>query len=229
MKLLALDAAGNSSSVALSIDGQIGYRDEPGEGRGGRQLIAMSDVLLADAGLPLALLDAIVFGCGPGAFTGVRLAAGVAQGLAFGADLGVIPVSDLAMLAQGAHREQGAERLMVCVDARMNEVFSGAFRIGAGGLAGPVDDERLSAPDDLELPDSSPWFGVGSGWAVYADTLVGLNSKLSGCEPQREPHARDACALAARACADGKILPPESALPVYLRGKTAWKKPVTTL
>jgi tRNA threonylcarbamoyladenosine biosynthesis protein TsaB len=159
VKILALDTATENCSAALLIDGAIVSRERPlGQGHAG-QILPMINEVLAEAGIALRTLDAIAFGRGPGGFTGVRLAASVTQGLAFGAGVPVVPVSNLRALAQRLFVPYGAiERVLVCTDARMREVYWGCFR-RCGGLAAPVGDEQLSSPEGVRLPD---------GWACNA-------------------------------------------------------------
>jgi tRNA threonylcarbamoyladenosine biosynthesis protein TsaB len=185
------------------------------------RLLPMIDAVLAEAGLRLRDLDALVVGRGPGSFTGVRLAVGVAQGLACGASLPVIPVSDLAMLAQGAAGAHDRERVVACLDARMDEVYWASFRRGPDGLVVEVDPERLSVPDDVVPRIDAPFVGAGSGWARHASLCARLAPKLASVEPDRLPHARDALALAVPLWRAGQTFPAERVLPVYLRDEVA--------
>src|SRR5262249_38085098 len=129
-------------------------------------LLPMVDQLLSGAGLALTSLDAIAFGRGPGAFTGLRVAASVAQGLAFGAGLPVVPVSDLAALATGAVRLHGAHQVLACMDARMQEVYWCAYGV-EGDSVRPAAPESLSPPEEVKTPQGGSWFGAGSGWEAY--------------------------------------------------------------
>jgi tRNA threonylcarbamoyladenosine biosynthesis protein TsaB len=221
VKLLAVDAATDSCSVALQIDDVVYEREALDVRSQSARLLPMIDAVLAEAGLRLRELDALVVGRGPGSFTGVRLAVGVAQGLACGASLPVIPVSDLAMLAQGAAASPDCGRIVACLDARMDEVYWASFRRGGDGLVTVVDAERLSAPDDVVPTIEGPFAGVGPGWARYGNLRTRLAESLVVCEPGRLPHAREALALAAPLWRAGRTLAPESVVPLYLRDEVA--------
>lgn len=223
MKLLALDTAATRCSVALLLDGELRELDAPAEKLQAENVLPMVEKLLGEAGLKLAALDALAFGRGPGAFTGLRVAASVAQGLAYGAGLPVVPVSNLAALAAAASRRHGARRILACLDARMQEIYWAAFAVEAGSLE-PLSPEALCPPGDLEPPSAGAWFGAGSGWGAYGDTLKARVSRLEGVDAAAAPTAGDVARLAERAFKQGLGLPPEQALPVYLRDKVATPK-----
>lgn len=223
MKLLALDTATSLCSVALLIDGQVRERTVDAPRVQAESVLPMIEQLLTDAGLELGALDAIAFGRGPGAFTGLRVAASVAQGLAFGAGLPVVPVSDLAALALGAQRLHHASQVVACLDARMHEVYWAAYAFSAQGVMA-LSQECLSAPEDVQLEAKGPWFGAGSGWSAYGEALKFRVPKLTGLAPELAPTAADIVRLAAEAYRQGTALPPEEAIPVYLRDKVAIAK-----
>jgi tRNA threonylcarbamoyladenosine biosynthesis protein TsaB len=219
MKLLAFDTATEACTAAVWLDGNVRERFELGT-RHAERLLPMVDELLAESGLTLAGLDAVAFGRGPGSFTGLRIGAGIAQGLAFGADLPVIPISSLAALAQGVD----GPRILAAFDARMQQVYWGAFVRGGDGLIGPADNERVCGPADVPLPEGQGWTGAGSGWDQYSEALRSrLGGRLSDWRPQTHPHARDLAVLAAAAFDRGRAVPAEQALPVYLRDNVAIK------
>jgi tRNA threonylcarbamoyladenosine biosynthesis protein TsaB len=224
MKLLALDTATERSSAALWLEGELRVREAP-PGRGhGELILAMIDELLSEAGLALVALDAIAFGRGPGAFTGVRLAASITQGLAFATGLPVLPVSDLRATAQCALAIAGAPAgVLVCQDARMHEVYWAAYA-RADGFAAPQTAEAVGRPERVTLPviDEFPdaYWGAGSGFAAYPILGQRLASRLVRQLPEIGPHARYIAALAAHAGLAGAV-PAEQALPVYLRDDVA--------
>jgi tRNA threonylcarbamoyladenosine biosynthesis protein TsaB len=222
MRLLAIDSATESSSVALLADGRLTERHgEPG-GQQSAALLPMVHALLAEAGLRLRDLDALVVGRGPGSFTGVRLAVGVAQGLALGAGLPIVPVSDLAMLAQPpVNTDVASLPVVACLDARMDEVYWCAFGRRADGLVAPLHDERLSAPDVVAPVNAGPFVGVGAGWARHPALRERWESRLAACDVERQPQARDALTLAVPLWSAGLALAPERVLPVYLRERVA--------
>ena len=224
MKLLALDTAGARCSVALLLDGKLTEMDAPAERVQAESVLPMVEQLLTEAGLKLGSVDAIAFGRGPGAFTGLRVATSVAQGLAYGANLPVVPVSDLAALAAAASRLHKAERIMACLDARMHEVYWAAYEVRAGEMVA-LGEEGLSPPADVSAPGAGPWFGAGPGWAAYGDALKARVSPLAGMDPSLLPTAGDVARLGEAALRKGQQLPPEKALPVYLRDKVATPKP----
>ncbi len=228
MKILALDTATENCSAALLIDGNVREREVELERGHAERVLPMVDELLAEAGMTLASLDAIAFGRGPGSFTGVRMAATVTQGLAFGAGLGVVPVSDLTAVAQRAFGlDASINRVLVCNDARMGEVYWGCFERAPGepGLARPEGEERVSKPAAVTLP--THWAaanGVGRGFAAYADALrTAVPTVTVGEGPliRLLPRAFEIALLARPDVVAGRLVPPEEALPVYLRDNVA--------
>ena len=225
MKILALDTATENCSAALFINGTTLEREQL-LGRGAAEVIlSMVEALLAEAGLALRDLDAIAFGRGPGGFTGVRLAASVTQGLAFGAGLGVVGVSDLRALAQRAlAADPHCGRVLACTDARMHEVYCGAFERGANGVAVQAAEERVIAPQHVCLPAAwapHPALGVGSGFAAYPELPAALAGRLSGVRADLWPRAREIAELAAPEVRAGGLAGAEQAQPVYLRNDVA--------
>jgi len=218
MKLLAIDTAGPISGVGLLSDGSVleSIHDEP---RGqARVVLTQVETLLAQAEMSLGGLDAVAFGQGPGSFTGLRIAAGVAQGLALGSGLPVIPVSSLAALALAAHRAYGAGRVVPALDARMGEVYWGAYRIGGDDL--PVADtaDQISMPDDVLVSGPDDWAGAGSAWAVWPN--LGAPA-IRFRYPDLVSRPADLLKLAGRAWAAGEAVDAAAALPVYLRDQVA--------
>jgi tRNA threonylcarbamoyladenosine biosynthesis protein TsaB len=218
IKLLAIETSTEACSAALLCDGQVHDRYQLAPREHGRLILGMVDAVLAEAGLSLQQLDGLAFGRGPGAFTGVRIATGVIQGLAFGADLPVVPVSTLAALAQGALRQRGAMQVLAALDARMAEVYWGVYRCDAAGMMTEAEAERVCAASHIDVPAGTGWFGVGGGFAAYAEILrERLGAVLTDCAPDVYPQARDVAVLGAAALARGEGVSAELALPVYLR------------
>lgn len=224
MRILAIDTSGEACSAALYLDGELSDRFVV-QPRGHSELIlGMMQALLAEAELPLGGLDALAYGRGPGSFTGVRIAAGVIQGIAYGAELPVVPVSTLAALAQRHHRESGAKRVLPAFDARMHEVYWAAYTLGADGLMQLAGRESVSAPEQVELPPGNGWQGVGSGWLSYGDELrQRLGEAVEAVHARQLCHALDIAQLAVKGLTVGAAVSAEHALPVYLRNKVASK------
>ncbi|WP_260291256.1 tRNA (adenosine(37)-N6)-threonylcarbamoyltransferase complex dimerization subunit type 1 TsaB [Sedimenticola hydrogenitrophicus] len=222
MKILALETATEACSAALLIDGNVIERYQVQPRMHSQLILPMLDELLAEAGVTLAGLDAIAFGRGPGAFTGVRIAVGVAQGAAFAADLPVVPVSTLAALAQRGFRELGWRRLLPAYDARMQEVYWGAYEVDAQGLVSARVADEVSAPDRVTLPAGGGWQGVGAGWGSYRDLLdQRLGDAVGEVNADLLCSAHDVALLGAAGFVRGEAVAAELAAPVYLRDKVA--------
>jgi tRNA threonylcarbamoyladenosine biosynthesis protein TsaB len=218
MKLLAVETATEACSAALYLDGQLTEQYQFAPRRHAELLLAMADTLLSEAGLVPAQLDALAFGRGPGAFTGVRIATGVVQGIAYAADLPVVPVSTLATLAQGGYREFGWQRVAAAIDARMNEVYWGTFQADDNGVMQPLAEERVCPASQVPALQGEAWHGIGSGWGTFAEELKeAAGSGLVDGQGGYLPHARDAALIAADAYRRGLAVSAEQALPVYLR------------
>ena len=219
LNLLALDTSTEYCSVALLRDEELAYRQAHAVQRHSELILPMIEGLLIASGLELGQLDGIAFGAGPGSFTGLRIACGVAQGLALGAGLPVVPVGTLAALAQ----EAGAPRVIACLDARMGEIYHAAYRRDGGHwteIAAPSVGPAQSAP----TVEGDGWLGCGSGFAVYADALSKrYGGQLEGVASDLHPHARSIARLAAPVLEAGGGLPAEQAAPIYVRDKVALK------
>ncbi|HEY0661125.1 MAG TPA: tRNA (adenosine(37)-N6)-threonylcarbamoyltransferase complex dimerization subunit type 1 TsaB [Lysobacter sp.] len=218
MKLLAFETATEACSVALWLDGDVRERFELAPRRHAELSLPWAAELLADAGIGKAQLDAIAIGRGPGAFTGVRLAIALAQGIALALDKPIVPVSTLAALALRAN----GPRVLASIDARMGEIYSAAFELRDGD-AFAMSDEIVAAPTDVQLPDMhDDWHGVGTGFAA-ADGLLRqrLAPQLVAVDASALPHAADVARLAALAFARGEALAPERVEPAYLRNNVA--------
>ena len=187
------------------------------------RILPMVQEVLADAGIVLSQLDAIGFGRGPGSFTGLRICAGVAQGLAFGANIPVVPISSLAALAQGAD----APKVLAAFDARMNQVYWGAYVRNAQGIVELQGEEEVISPAVVPVPPGAGWVGAGSGWDQFSSVLMQrLNNCVTEWYAQSFPRACFVAQLAAVSYANGVSLAPEMALPVYLRDEVATKRKI---
>lgn len=217
MKLLAIETSSEQGSAALWWDGRVHER------RGGRseahsaRLLPQVAELLAETGLRLTDLDAIAFGAGPGSFTGLRLACGVAQGLAFGADRPVIGVNSLEAVACSA----GQPLCYVAIDARMDEVYCAAYRVGSDDIE-TVIGPRVLPPAAATQPPGGGWHGCGSGFAVHGEALRGrLGDAVTSVDAAAVPTASMVAQLAARRLARNGGADAVTAQPLYVRDKVA--------
>ncbi|MDH3840239.1 MAG: tRNA (adenosine(37)-N6)-threonylcarbamoyltransferase complex dimerization subunit type 1 TsaB, partial [Chromatiales bacterium] len=192
-RILALETATEACSVAVLAGSAMYRRFEVRPRAHLRLLLPMVESVLTEAELDLGDLDAIAFGCGPGGFTGLRIAAGAAQGLALGARLPVIPVSNLAALAASTMRDTTARKVIVCQDARMGEVYWGTFDRGADDLPVASGPERVGPPEAVSVAGSD-WLGAGSGWLAYPQLHVGFAGVIE--TNPRWPDAADVAAIA---------------------------------
>lgn len=219
--LLAFDTATEMCSVALLRAGQVVERAEQVGQRHSERVLPMAQQLLAEAGVALAELDAVAFGAGPGSFTGLRIACGVAQGLAYGIERPVLPVVNLAALAlDAAERVPAARRVAALVDARMGEIYWAVYEQCDGELAELIGPSLTSA---AELPGmlapSAPDTLAGEALAVFAEALAAVPAAQRVA--QARASARTIALLAARAHARGEAVPPAQAMPVYVRDRVA--------
>ena len=220
MRLLALDTATEACSAALLTEaGIIGRFGEVGRGHA-EDILAMVDAVLAEAGFVLGMLDGIAASIGPGAFTGVRISVSVAQGLAFGADLPVIPVTTLEALAMQAIRG-GAGQVLSCLDARMGEVYWGCFAADPRrGLIG-LGTSAVGNPAAVSLAMAGPCHGIGRGFRAYPVLAALAGLELAAGAGDALPDARDLARLGAIRLKAGEGLDPAELTPMYLRDKVA--------
>lgn len=226
-RILAIDTATEACSVALYNDSETLAHFELCAREHTQRILPMVQHILSEAGLTLNQLDALAFGRGPGSFTGVRIGIGIAQGLAYGAELPLLPVSALMTMAQGAHRLNGAERVLAAIDARMGDVYWGEYYRSADGDWQGEQSEAVIKPEQLSqrAADFSGRFAtVGTGWQTYP-TLLGdtLAAELFDGE-MLLPQAEDMLPLALQMWQRGVRVTPEHAEPVYLRNEVTWKK-----
>ncbi len=224
--ILALDTSTEACSAALLHQQRISWRYEVAPQAHTRLILPMCEQLLESADVTLSQLDAIAFGRGPGSFTGVRIGIGIAQGLALGAGVPLIPISNLLALAEGTRRRHQAESVFTAIDARMGEVYFAAWRWTADGWQVCVE-EGVMAPEQaatviqeqLSVTQTQTWFCSGTGFAAYPE-LQQVSEALSQ-DSEQLPRAEDLLTLARQS---SERLAPELATPVYLRDKVAWKK-----
>ncbi len=228
MKLLAFETATEACSVAVWDAGRVLERFEIAPRRHAELALPWAEALLAEAGLARSQLDAIAVSRGPGAFTGVRLAIALAQGVALGLDRPVVALSTLAVLAMRGAEAAGDDGLVLAaIDARMGEVYSAAFALE---VAGPraLDDECVGPPDAVVLPElpqalaTAAWRGVGTGFAAGEGALAArLGTRMAAIDAQALPHAADLARLGAAAFARGEAVPADRIEPAYLRDNVA--------
>ena len=226
--LLALDTSTEACSVALWHKGEKTHLDELAQRTHTKRILPMVDELLANSGINLKQVDALAFGRGPGSFTGVRVGAGIAQGLAFGADLPVIAVSNLTVMAQAAFELHQAENVVAAIDARMNEVYFSQVKrekvrseLGEFFQWNPAIEEQVCQPEKvLEQLSDLTTYRVGTGWAAYPQF------KENGLEGSDIilPSAQYMLELALTDYAQNKVISALEIEPVYLRNEVTWKK-----
>lgn len=214
MKLLAVETSCEQASVALLIHGDVLSRELSGHANHSEYLLPCIQALLSDAGLRPQSLDAIAFGNGPGAFTGLRLACGVAQGMAMGAGLGVLPVSSLAALAM----QCGGGRVLTLTDARMGEIYAAGFEAVADQVHELIPPRCLPP---AQFVAEGAWHVVGSALGAYPELFAEDSAQALSRNPSLVPRAREVARLAAGEYAAGKAIAPELASPLYVRDKVA--------
>jgi len=228
-RILSLDTSTEACSVALKLNDEVieDFRLLPRKHT--QLLLPMVQEIMSNAGITLKELDAIAFANGPGSFTGLRIATGVVQGLAFGADLPVVPVTTLETMALTQYREHFSRYVLSAIDARMGEVYWAAYHWNGDGfdcLAEPA----VCAPDRVDLQSLSPeqrdadWVGTGSGWQLFDQFSPVVQSQLQQTFPEVLPRAGDIARLAELYWQKGVSVAAEEAIPVYLRDNVAFKK-----
>lgn len=225
MKLLALDTATEACSAALWIDGVLTERFENAGRSHTEQMMPMVQGLMAEAGLPFAALDGLVCGIGPGSFAGVRIGVGYVKGLALALDRPVVGISSLPTLALPTF-DTGATQVLVAIDARMNEVYWGAYLRGDDGLPRPLLAESVCPPGEVPMTAMvggvGDWIAVGTGWAAYGEILTAAAGvELRQIDSSALPHAADALRLALPQFEQGRAISADELTPAYLRNKVA--------
>jgi tRNA threonylcarbamoyladenosine biosynthesis protein TsaB len=224
LKILALETSTDACSAAVLYDDKIIERYEVAPRQHAQLILPMVKEILAEAHLELTDISAIAFGCGPGSFTGLRIACSAAQGLAFGTDLPIVAVSSLQALAQGAYEEKGLNKVLVGIDAKMQEIYFGIYEKNNENLMQPIQPDNLISSENCRgipcgcpsLESGHPWIGIGDAWQEYPQKFKTIAYNY--------PKARYVAKLAKNDFIAGKIISPENAQPVYLRSEKAWKK-----
>lgn len=216
MNLLAIETATDNCSVALLMGNELIQRQQLAPQQHTALLLPMINEVLAEAGLSRSDLEVVAFGRGPGSFTGVRLAIGVAQGIGMGLDIPLVAISTLAALAQGT----GKPRVYAALDARQNEIYCGLYAQDSENRVKPMGQEVVTPPGEAPTIPGNDWFGAGPGWASYAEQLSArLGDQLAGIDPSALPNAKAIAILAKQEALLGKTISPEKAIPTYLRNK----------
>jgi len=223
MNLLAIDTSTDFCSVAASREGELFSRHEPAVQRQAEMILGMIEAVLAEAGLDIGRIGGIAFGAGPGSFTGLRIAAGVAQGLALARDARVIGVGTLLAMAEAVAEETQDACIVSCLDAHIGEVYFAAYR--RSGIAWEeVSPPSLCSPDAVPVVPGGTWVGCGNGFAVHGERLA---ARLGGCvstmRPDAAPTARAVLRLAMPRFAAGEAGDAATAVPLYLRERVALK------
>jgi tRNA threonylcarbamoyladenosine biosynthesis protein TsaB len=218
--IIAIEAATSACSVALQAGGEIYQKHLIAPQKHAELLLPMIDTVLKEANLSLQQVDAIAFGCGPGSFMGVRTATGIAQGLAFGANLPLIPVSTMQTLAQTAYEKTSAKNMLVAWDARMDAIYWGAYTIENHPIMQPIQPDQLSLPENIAPPENWDFVAVGNAWQAYSQQLSHwlVNKKT---QIDIYPEAQEMLKIADYFYRTGKCIDPVHAKPVYLRDRVA--------
>jgi len=219
VKILAIDTCTDACSAAILADGESWELFELAPRRHAELILPMIQSVLADAGLSPTQMDVVAFARGPGAFTGVRIGTAVAQGIALGADVPLVPVSTLAALALRGAISTAAEHVAPALDARMSQVYAGLFRRCGDGVI-EICAERVASPDQALDGPSTAWVGLGSGWDAYPGELaLAVPGTLGEYLANEHPHAADIARLGAEAIVTVGGVPADQAVPVYLRDR----------
>lgn len=224
MKLIALETSTIACSVALRCGDEVRERHVVRAKEHTRLLLPMVRELLAEAGIPASGLDAIVLGNGPGSFIGIRIAASVAQGLAYGSGIGIVPVSSLAAVAAEVFDRCGAERVLVAQDAHMNEVYLAGFRRGAGGLPVADGEAVVQPPGAIDFPGTdraSKWHAAGAGWQRYPELQQRNAERIAALSNAGLPRALYLLPSGIAAWREGSVTAPMDLEPDYVRERVA--------
>ncbi len=219
MKCLAIETSSIACSVALAIDDEIFALHRIAPQQQSQMILPLIDELLKSKNIALNQLDALAFGCGPGSFTGVRIATSITQGLAYALNLPVIPISSLAALAQTTYQEKGYKKLLVAVDARIQEVYWATYEVNENALVVLRGNEHVSPPEDIIVSDDN-WHGAGNAWEVYANNIA---YQPIACHPHCLPTAGSIAILAKKKYEQQSWVRAADVCPTYLRDSVAKK------
>jgi tRNA threonylcarbamoyladenosine biosynthesis protein TsaB len=221
MNLLALDTSTEYLSLALKLGDKIFTHYQAAGSASSQLILPQIQILLDSANIKLGDLDGIAFGAGPGAFTGVRIASGVAQGLGYGANLPVVGINTLTAVAE----ESGQDKVVVCLDARMGEIYHAAF-IKQNGVWLEISETKVCKPQVSPVLESNDWVGAGGGWAAYKEVLMQiysnhLSQSVNNVLPDITPTAEAILRLAQPVFEAGQAKPAMHAMPIYIRNRVA--------
>jgi tRNA threonylcarbamoyladenosine biosynthesis protein TsaB len=218
MNILAFDSSAAACSVALTGTDRIIEFFEIMPRQQATHILPLIETALSQANIPLKQLDAIAFANGPGSFTGIRLAASIAQGLALGANVPIVPISTLCAMAQGAYHDFQVEQVLVVINAHSGDVYCGAYQWQDDQMQ-PVMAEQRCQPNQVKAPFKGNYIGIGDGWSLYPELLPSIPNYST-----YHPHAKWVARLAEAALAQGIGLTPEKISPSYLHQADAWKQ-----
>lgn len=227
MKILAIETATEACSAAILYEEELVERYQVAPRKHNELILPMCEAILVECDLGLSQLDAVAFGCGPGAFTGVRIAAGVTQGIAYAHDLPVVPVSTLANLAQqAADKDSSASIILPAIDARMEEIYWAVYLRRGSGTVELHGHEQVQDPNTIEVNSEKISYGLGSGWQTYRQILQNkAQLQQSDCiDGAALPRAKVTAKLGAQLFSQQKFVNAADALPVYLRDNVVHRK-----
>jgi tRNA threonylcarbamoyladenosine biosynthesis protein TsaB len=221
--ILALETSGSTCSVALMWRDTIYDSLTETDRQHTRQILPQIQQVLQEAGVSLKQLDAIAFAAGPGSFTGIRLAASIVQGLSYGADLPVVPISTLQAMAQAAYSELATQKVLVALDAHGQKIYWGCYQWLENSMM-PVTADTVMACSEkpLLIDQGEGWVGIGNAWQTYASLLI--SSGIAVTYPEQNTHAKYIASLALSDFKAGKFVSADQALPIYLYGAEHWQK-----
>ena len=229
MKLLAIETCSEACSAAVYVDGEVVERYQIAARQHNELILPMAEQVLAEAQINLSQLDGLAFGCGPGAFTGVRICVAVSQGIAFAHDLPLLGISSLANLAaQVPATGQGEQQVFAAIDARMGEIYYGHYLVARNSVPVLSGTEQVVTAEALNLELANFDYGMGSGWQSYAEPLMAKTAiKPEAIDADALPRASVTARLAVMQWQDATLLQPEQAQPVYLRNNVVHQKKTT--